>query len=67
MLTPDQQHVFEQLGMHPAFRAWVDSQLDAEFKVLKANPVMEQIFRAQGAVRILETIKAACERKQPKG
>jgi hypothetical protein len=64
-LSADEQHVFEQLGMNPAFLGWLKRQQDNEIKVLKGNPAAEALYRAQGATRVLDAIEGACKRKQP--
>ena len=59
MLNPNEQQLFEQLGRNPVFREWLVKAQQAELKVLKNNVSIEQVLRAQGATRILDSIEAA--------
>lgn len=65
MVTAEQQQVFRQLGMNPDFLKWLADEIAAQDKVLRKNPDLHQLHRAQGAVAVLDEIKALCERKQP--
>lgn len=56
-LSDDERHLFEQLGRNPVFQKWIERELEAEMKTLKANTKLEFLYNAQGAVRVLETLQ----------
>lgn len=59
-LTPEQKHIFEQLGRNPDFRVWLAGEEAQANKVLKANQNAWQLAQAQGAVQLIERIQVHC-------
>lgn len=57
-LTPQEQQLFEQLGHSAAFISWLTKAEAAEIQVLKKNAVSEQIYRAQGALGLIDKLRA---------
>lgn len=62
-LTPDEQHLFEQLGRNPVFMQWLDKMEAPQLKVLKVNTKLEQLCQAQGQMAVLDEIRANCQRR----
>lgn len=59
-LTPDQKQLFEQLARRPEFIEWLTQEEAKRIQVLKVNTSIEQLCQAQGAVHLLDSIKAHC-------
>lgn len=58
-MTPEQkQQLFEQLGRHPVFQQWLAAQEAKWIGVLKANTCIEQLCKAQGAIALVDEMKA---------
>jgi hypothetical protein len=58
MPSPEQFELMQQLGRRPEFAEMLQSMVDDETKVLESNAQMENLFRAQGAIRVLKLLQS---------